>query len=62
MQYMAAVNLGALTNLGVDKFPVFSHHTCVFTAAEMAIQAPDRGGRLDLERRHLCDPQRDEAL
>ncbi|KAL6240591.1 hypothetical protein RBB50_012511 [Rhinocladiella similis] len=42
MQYISEVFLEALTNLGVETFHLFGHHTGASTAAEMAIQAPDR--------------------
>lgn len=42
IEYIAEVTLEALSNLGLDKFHAFGHHTGASTAAEMAIQAPDR--------------------
>ena len=42
ISYIASVLLLALTNLGVERFHTFGHHTGVAIQTEMAIQAPDR--------------------
>lgn len=40
--YIAETLLSALTNLGVDQFHTFGHHTGVHIQTEMALQAPQR--------------------
>lgn len=40
--YAAAVKLEALTNLGIEKFHTFGHHTGASIQVEMAVQAPGR--------------------
>jgi pimeloyl-ACP methyl ester carboxylesterase len=42
IEYMAAVMLEALRNLGVERFHTFGHHTGASIQGEMAVQAPDR--------------------
>src|SRR3712207_127604 len=42
ISYIAEVLLQALSNLGVEKFHTFGHHTGVHVQTEMALQAPER--------------------
>lgn len=42
VEYMAECLLEGLTNLGVERFHTFGHHTGVSIQCEMAVQAPDR--------------------
>ena len=42
IEYMAGGMLEALTNLGIERFHTFGHHTGVSIQSEMAVQAPER--------------------
>ena len=62
IQFFAGVALDALTRLGLQRFDLYGTHTGGSIAAEIAIAAPDRVGRLILDGLGLYPPELQREL
>jgi pimeloyl-ACP methyl ester carboxylesterase len=62
ISFFAGTTLEALTRLGLERFDVYGSHTGGSIAAEIAIAAPDRVGRIILDGIGLYSPELQREL